>query len=115
VLDSPPASLLVAEARQALDTGLAAGFPQKVAANALGIAQRELELGPALADAEQSRLAGLLGGQGDVPSLNATLSAALRVGECDPSDEGLIAHLILTTIAKVSIDQPGYPGFRALD
>lgn len=112
--DNPPAPLLVAEARAALEAGLAAGFPQKVAANALGIAQRELELGPALAEAEHARLAALMGRAGGLPELNAALASDVRAGAYDMSDDALVAHLVLTTIAKLSVDQPGYPGFRAL-
>ena len=112
--DNPPVALLVAEARLALDAGLATGFPQKVAANALGIAQRELELGPSLAEAERARLADLLARNGDLPELNAALAHALRDGRFDTSEDDLLGHLILTTIAKLSVDQPSYPGFRAL-
>lgn len=43
--DDPPAALILAAVRAALETGLAPGFAQKVAANALGIAQRELAAG----------------------------------------------------------------------
>jgi hypothetical protein len=114
VQDEPPAALLVAEARLALDAGLPAGFPQRVAANALGIAQRELERGPALAAAERARLAALLGRDGALAELNAALAEALRTGAIDLAGDALIAHLIATTVAKMSIDQPGYPGFRTL-
>ena len=55
MLDNPPAAVLIAEARKALEEGLAPGFPQKVAANAVGIAERELELGPEFAAAEMTR------------------------------------------------------------
>jgi hypothetical protein len=112
--DSPPAALLVAEASQALDAGLTAGFPQKVAANALGIAQRELELAPALSQAELARLFSLLGRGGDLAELNAALCLAVRNGDIAFSNEGLISHLILSAIAKLAVDQPGYPGFKAL-
>jgi hypothetical protein len=91
--DKPPVSLLVAEVRNALDAGIAPGFPQKVAANALGIAQRELENGPAVSAADAARL-----------------SAAIRAGAVD---DGLVGELIAITIAKLEIDQPGYPAFAA--
>ena len=113
MLDSPPAELLVAEARKALEGGLAPGFPQKVAANALGIAQRELELGPALAEAELARLAALVGDRGDLAQRNARLAAAVRDGSFDPDDPALLDHLIRTAVAKLEIDQPRYPAFRA--
>ena len=66
MFDRPAPSLLIAEARRALDAGVATGFPQKVVANALGIAQRQLETGPTLADAEHARLRGLLDREGDL-------------------------------------------------
>ena len=90
--DNPPPELLIAEVRAALGSGLAPGFAQKVAANALGIAQRELENGPAVTAGEAARL-----------------SAAIRAGEVD---EALVGHLIRITLAKLAIDQPTYPAYR---
>jgi hypothetical protein len=113
VFDRPSPSLLIAEARKALDAGVAPGFPQKVVANALGIAQRELEMGPSLADGERNRLAALLGAEGDLPTLNARLSAAIRQSAIAPDDPALLDHLVRTTVAKLEIDQPAYPAFRA--
>ena len=40
--DDPPATLLIAEVRSLLEKGIPDTFQQKVAANALGIALREL-------------------------------------------------------------------------
>lgn len=113
MFDRPSPSLLIAEARKALDAGVAPGFPQKVVANALGIAQRELEMGPSLASEERDRLIALLGSEGDLATLNARLSAAVRAGAIAPDTPDLLAHLIKTTIAKLEIDQPAYPAFRA--
>ena len=113
MFDKPSPSLLIAEARKALDAGVTPGFPQKVVANALGIAQRELELGPALMERERDRLVALLGGGEGVPALNSGLAAAIRDGTIDSRNAALIGHLIATTIAKLEIDQPAYPAFRA--
>jgi hypothetical protein len=113
MFDKPPLALLIAEARNALDAGAAPGFAQKVVANALGIAQRQLEAGPALAEQEHARLTKLLHAEGDLPALNASLSKAIREGALPVGDPGLLAHLIYTTIAKLEIDQPAYPAFRA--
>ena len=77
--DDPPAALIVAEVRAALETGLPAGFAQKVAANALGIAERELA-------AQFSQYSG---------------------------DDGT-GELIDSALAKLAVDQPNYPGLRAL-
>ena len=113
MFDRPAPSLLIAEARRALDAGVASGFPQKVVANALGIAQRQLEAGPALAEQEHARLTKLLRAEGDLPALNANLSKAIREGALPVGDPVLLDHLIRTTIAKLEIDQPAYPAFRA--
>ena len=79
MFDDPPAALILAEVHAALDGGLAPGFAQKVAANARGIAERELAA--------------------DFPA---------------PTGEDEIEDLILATLAKLAVDQPTYPGYRAL-
>ena len=112
MLDSPSAALLIAEARKALDAGVQPGFPQKVVANALGIAQRELERGPAMAEAERERLCLLLGEDGEATRLNRRLAQAIRAGEITPGKPALLDHLVRTTVAKLEIDQPAYPAFR---
>ena len=91
--DNPPPAMLIAEVRSALATGLTTGFAQKVAANALGIAQRELENGPAVSAEDAARL-----------------SAAIHAGDID---HALIGELIEITLAKLAIDQPSYPSYRA--
>ena len=113
MFDKPSPSLLIAEARRALDAGVAQGFPQKVVANALGIAQRELELGPASAGEERARLAALVGEENDLSALNASLAATIRSGTISADDPALVDHLIRTTVAKLEVDQPAYPAFRA--
>lgn len=112
MLGEPSAALLIAESRRALDDGLAPGFPQKVAANALGIAQREVELGPACAEAERARLVALVGVD-ELEAGNAALCAAIRDGRLASDDTALLDHLIRTAIASVAVDQPGYPAFKA--
>ena len=113
MFDRPAPSLLIAEARRALDAGVASGFPQKVVANALGIAQRELEMGPALAEKERQRLVQLLGEDDDVRTLNAKLAAAIRDRDIPLNAGALNDHLIRTTVAKLEVDQPAYPAFKA--
>lgn len=112
MFDKPAPSLLIAEAREALNAGVAPGFSQKVVANALGIAQRELESGPRLAEEERARLTTLLASEAELPALNATLVAAIRSSDLDLEAPALLDHLIRTTIAKLKIDQPAYPAFR---
>ncbi|TCJ37082.1 DUF6285 domain-containing protein [Parafrankia sp. BMG5.11] len=113
MFDKPAPALLIAEARRALEAGVAQGFPQKVVANALGIAQRELEAGPQLVQQELDRLTRLLGDDGDLPTLNGRLASAIRTGSIAADDPALLDHLIRTTIAKLEIDQPAYPAFKA--
>jgi hypothetical protein len=111
MLGNPPAALLIAEARRALESGLAAGFPQKVAANALGIAERELALEPALIDEERDRLTALVGPDGDLAEAHARLCTGIAQGTI--GGNALVEHLIRSAVASLSVDQPGYPAFKA--
>ena len=77
--DDPPAKLILDEIRAARATGLAPGFAEKVAANAQGIAERELAAA--------------------WPGIDGA---------------GKVETLIRTTLAKLAVDQPSYPGFRRL-
>ena len=45
-------------------------------------------------------------------TLNARLCEAIRAGTMDLSTAGLLPHLKSTTIAQLSVDQPGYSGLR---
>lgn len=111
MFDKPAPQQLIAEARRALEAGVRPGFPQKVVANALGIAERELEQGPSLVEDERARLAELLGRDEDLATLNGALCAYLREapGLTEPS---VIGHIVSTTVAKLRVDQPAYPAFR---
>ena len=110
--DKPSPELLIAEVRKALADGLAPGFSQKVAANALGIAERELSLSPASSASEYQRLENLVGAEGDLAQRNRRLAESLRDPTTEVSD-ALVEHLILTTLAKIEVDQPGYAPFLA--
>jgi hypothetical protein len=87
-------------------------FHARVAVNALAIVERELELGPAAADAERGRLRALLGRDGTLDELNRELCRRVRAGEVAADSPGLRAHLWETTLAKVAIDQPSYAAYR---
>ncbi len=108
--DNPSADLLIAEVKNALGTGIALGFAQKVAANALGIAQREYDLAPRSQAQEFDRLDTLIGSDGDLAERNRRLSEDIRYGS-GKLDDMLVRHLILTTLAKIEVDQPTYPPF----
>ena len=89
-----------------------AQFHSRVAANALAIVKRELELGPDQEAAELGRLRDLLGEDGDLEALNRELYRRIRDGEFALGDERLVAHLWQSTLEKVAVDQPRYSGYR---
>ena len=87
------------------------GFLARVAANSLGIAQRELTFGAELASQEQARLAKLLGRDADLDSLREALVTQLRDGL--PLDTpGLTEHLRQSVAGQLFIDQPRYSALR---
>ena len=87
-------------------------FHARVAANALGIVQRELEIGPEKDPEERARLRELLDTDGTLDELNRELCGRIRDGELDLDSPGLLEHLRETTLTKVAIDQPKYSGYR---
>jgi hypothetical protein len=87
-------------------------FHARVAANALSIVARELDMGPKSAEEERARLAALLGRDGGLDELNRELCKRIRSGAFDLNTPGLADHLAVTTREKVLIDQPGYSGLR---
>ena len=89
-----------------------ASFHARVAANALDIVKRELELRPAAERAEHARLRELLHTDGSLEELNSLLSSRIAAGEINLQTPGLAAHLWATTLAKVAIDQPTYASYR---
>jgi hypothetical protein len=87
-------------------------FHARVAANALGIVARELELGDAAAREERTRLAALLGHDGTLDDLNRELCRVIRDGAHDLETPELRAHLEKTVRDKITIDQPNYSGLK---
>ena len=73
-----------------------------MAGNALGIAERELRLGPAVADAHAARLAGL--GFSD----DAALAAALRSGALDARWEAIAPVLAASARDQLLVANPSY-------
>jgi hypothetical protein len=82
-------------------------FLARVAANSLGIAQREFVHGGTLAAAEKSRLETLLEKSGDLDALRWELATRLRDGLALDTP-GLADHLRQTVAAQCWIDQPRY-------
>ncbi len=89
-----------------------ASFHARVAANALGIVQRELETAPEANTHEQKRLAAILERDGTLEDLNRELCTRIRNGELDLQSPNLADHLWETTLTKLAIDQPKYSAYR---
>ncbi len=122
--DAPsPEQLLQAVARYLRDEAgpalaragdAALAYQAKVAANMLDIAGRQIGNAPAEQAAEQARLQELLGEAGSLEALNQRLAERITSGALAPDHPGLAAHLWLTTLAKLAVDQPGYDTYRRL-
>lgn len=89
-----------------------AAFHARVAANALDIVKRELEVAPTANAEEISRLKELLGCEGNLEELNLELCNRIRDGQIALGDPQLKDHLWKTTLTKLAIDQPNYSGYR---
>ena len=106
--DVPDVAALVEAVREFLVADVAAAttgrvhFHARVAANVLGMVERELALGPAHAAAHQARLAAL--GQPD----DAALAAAIRAGQLDDRWAELKAVLAAAVADKLAVANPGY-------
>jgi hypothetical protein len=116
-LDLPSAAELLSSVRRYLkgdvveQTGGRTRFLARVSANALGIVERELALGPPAREQERARLEHLLGRAGTLAELRSGLSDALREGALALDSPGLADHLRATVVNQVAIDQPRYSGF----
>lgn len=89
-----------------------AAFHARVAASALDLVNRELELRPAAEHDEHARLENLLQQDGSLEELNAALSERIAAGAVDLQTPGLAEHLWATTLAKLAVDQPTYAPYR---
>ncbi len=107
---------LLASVREFLRGDLAQALPERaqylarVAANSLEIIRRELLHGDAARAAERARLATLLGTSAPLAELRWDLVRRLRAGDFALDDAGLTAHLRMTVVNEVLIDQPRYAG-----
>lgn len=90
-----------------------AAFHARVAANALAIVKREVELAPLQTAAERKRLQQLLDTtEDDLEVLNRALCKQIRDGAIALDNDTLAEHLWQTTLEKVAIDQPKYSGYQ---
>ncbi|MBX3487916.1 DUF6285 domain-containing protein [Parvibaculum sp.] len=87
-------------------------FHARVAANALDIVKRELEIAPAANAGEEARLKALLGREGALEDLNRELCKRIESGTIGLETPGLTDHLWTTTLTKLAIDQPNYSGYK---
>ncbi|HEY5170680.1 MAG TPA: DUF6285 domain-containing protein [Acidimicrobiia bacterium] len=112
--DRPTAAELVQAVREFLEHDVMAAtsgrvqFHTRVAANALGIVERELTNGRALADAERDRAAALLGHDDEVPRLERELAARIRDGSLDDRLGEVSDHVRATVREKLLVANPGY-------
>jgi len=106
--DAPTAAELITAVREFLERDVIAGasgrlkFHGLVAANLLGMVERELELGSRHAAEHEDRLAEL-GFTSD-----AELAAALRDGTLDDRYTQVRAALLASTAAKLEVANPTY-------
>lgn len=109
MITHPRASELVAGVATWLPLdGSAGGFSLRVARNALEIAARDMTLGPAADTRAATRIAALLGRDGDRDTLDRELVDAIRSGTLQPDDPALIAHMKACALDALAIDQPKY-------
>ena len=117
--DQPsPTEVLAAVARflketVASETTGHTSFTARVAANALEMMARQIDLAPAAETEELARLKRILGLNGDLAALNAELARRIAEGDLDPTTTDVVNHLWTTTLAKLAVDQPTYWGYRA--
>jgi hypothetical protein len=117
MLDEPkPEEILAAVAKFLRETVAPAtsghvSFNVRVAANALEMSRRQLL--DATAGNERTRLAEMLGHDGELADLNAELCRRIEAGDVTLETPGLADHLWAVTLAKLAVDQPTYWGYRA--
>ncbi|GAB5451562.1 MAG: hypothetical protein Hals2KO_18900 [Halioglobus sp.] len=88
-------------------------FLARVAANSIGIAQRELQHSGELAGAESDRLRSLLQTEGELDALRWQLVHQLRA-ELPLDTPGLAEHLRQTVAGQLAIDQPRYSALQVI-
>jgi uncharacterized protein DUF6285 len=91
-------------------SGAPLAFHARVAANAIDIVRRELQLAPAASARERAALVRLLNADpaSDVAQLNRLLCERIAAGEMDLATPGLAEALWQITLDKLAVDQPTY-------
>jgi hypothetical protein len=88
-------------------------FQARVAANAIDLVAREMQLGPPSAEQSRARIAALLGHDGGLATLEAELAEQIRSGALAIDAPGLFEHLLADAMARMAIDQPAYASHQA--
>jgi hypothetical protein len=112
--DRPTAAELVGAVREFLEQDVMSAvegrvaFHTRVAVNALGMVERELQLGPDAERAERERAVGLLGRDGGTRELERELAARIRAGTLTYDDTAVVEHVRATVHDKLRIANPRY-------
>ena len=85
-------------------------YNTRIAANALGIVARELEMGAGLVALDQ-QMAAELGLDPQVVAIPRHIALALRDGEL-VADEKILSYLRKRTLLAIAIDNPRYSGLQ---
>lgn len=112
--DRPTAPELVEAVREYLERDVMTAeelpervrFHARVAVNVLRVVERELRLGPPLDEAEQERLAALLGHDGEVGELLAELARGIRDGSLDDRRDDVLRCVRESVRAKLAVANP---------
>jgi Domain of unknown function (DUF6285) len=109
---TPKAPILLEAAVKYLETELMptlAGyhrFQTRVTVNVLNTLRRELDLRDVQAEAERSRLAAMLGHDGEVETLSVELAEKIRAGGISIDDPALRAHVRQSLADALAINNP---------
>jgi len=112
--DRPTAAELVVAVREYLEHDVMPGtegrlsFHARVAANVLGMVERELTDGAALDAAEHAGLVALLGHDGTIPDLTRELAHRIRDGSLDDRRAAVADHVRASVGRKLAVANPTY-------
>lgn len=87
-------------------------FNARVAANALDLVQRQLQIPANVPEEENQALRHFLGMEGDTAALTRELARRIADRTIDAADPALAALLFAITEAKLDVDQPRYGGLQ---
>jgi len=85
-------------------------YNTRVAANALGIVAREMQLGVGLAELDQ-QISAMLGLKSEAGAIAQQIALALRDGTL-VVDERVLSYLKQRTLLSIAIDNPKYSGLQ---